>query len=153
MHIQNSNRRFFLATVFLTALFALPPIASAAEADKSEVFTVVLMPDTQFYNEKYPDTYVQQTLWIRGRVRPDNLKFCIGLGDIVNTAQEEQQWINANHAASVLDGVLPYSVVPGNHDLRAKDKKLTRDTSLYNKYFPASRYEGRKWYGGHKGDA
>jgi len=126
--------------------------ASADEAQASEVFTVVLMPDTQFYNEKYPDTYVQQTLWIRSRVKEDNLKFSIGLGDIVQNAKEEQEWINANRAASTLDGVLPYSMVPGNHDLRSKDMGKSRDSSLFNKYFPAARYEGQKWYGGHMGE-
>jgi len=136
----------------LTALLSPWLAASAAAADPNEVFTVVLLPDTQFYSEKYPDTYVQQTLWIRSRVKEDNLKFSIGLGDIVQNAKEEQEWKNANAAASHLDGVLPYSIVPGNHDQLGKGKVLTRDTSLFNKYFPASRYEGEKWYGGHMGD-
>jgi hypothetical protein len=148
MHSRYS-RRIFLSWVVLAA--TLLPLAAPA-ADPSEVFTVVLMPDTQFYSEKYPDTYVQQTLWIRSRVKEDNLKFSIGLGDIVQNAKEEQEWKNANVAASHLDGVLPYSMVPGNHDQASKDKVLTRNTTLYNKYFPPARYEGQKWYGGHMGD-
>ena len=143
------TRRTFLSFVVFSAILA-PLVVSAAEPN--EDFTVVLMPDTQFYSEKFPDTYVQQTLWIRSRVKEDNLKFSIGLGDIVQNAKEEQEWINANRAASTLDGVLPYSMVPGNHDQASKDKMLTRNTSLYNKYFPVSRYEGEKWYGGHMGE-
>ena len=146
---RRPTRRNFLSIVVFAAMLA-PLVAPAAEPN--EVFTVVLMPDTQFYSEKYPDTYVQQTLWIRSRVKEDNLKFSIGLGDIVQNAKEEQEWINANRAASTLDGVLPYSMVPGNHDQASKDKMLTRDTSLYNKYFPVSRYADEKWYGGHLGD-
>src|SRR5260221_3970122 len=141
-------RRTFLL-VSLVAALLWPLAAPVTAADPKEVFTVVLLPDTQFYSEKYPDTYVQQTLWIRSRVKEDNLKFSIGLGDIVEHAKEEQEWINANRAASTLDGVLPYSMVPGNHDQASKNKVLTRDTSLYNKYFPVSRYAGEKWYGGH----
>lgn len=148
MHHRPARRNFLLLVVFAAIL--APLVAPAAEPN--EVFTVVLMPDTQFYSEKYPDTYVQQTLWIRSRVKEDNLKFSIGLGDIVQNAKEEQEWINANRAASTLDGVLPYSMVPGNHDQASKDKMLTRDTSLYNKYFPVSRFAGEKWYGGHLGD-
>ena len=146
---RRPTRRNFLSIVVFAAMLA-PLVAPAAEPN--EVFTVVLMPDTQFYSEKYPDTYVQQTLWIRSRVKEDNLKFSIGLGDIVQNAKEEQEWINANRAASTLDGVLPYSMVPGNHDQASKDKMLKRDTSLYNKYFPVSRYADEKWYGGHLGD-
>jgi hypothetical protein len=148
------NRSFPRRTLLLVALLALllrPFLAPAAAADPKEVFTVVLLPDTQFYSEKYPDTYVQQTLWIRSRVKEDNLKFSIGLGDIVQNAKEEQEWKNANVAASHLDGVLPYSIVPGNHDLRAQDMGRSRDSSLFNKYFPAARFEGEKWYGGHMG--
>src|SRR4029453_6527400 len=51
----------------------------------------------------------------------------------------------------VLDGVVPYSSVPGNHDLVVKDKVISRDSTLYNKYFGAARYEKEPWYGGHLG--
>jgi predicted phosphodiesterase len=116
-----------------------------AEAEKS--FSVVLLPDTQFYSEKYPETYVAQTLWIRKRLKEDNVKFAVHLGDIVQTSTKENEWKNANRAMEILDGVVPYSMVPGNHDMVVK----SRDTSLYNKYFSPERFEGRKWYGGHFG--
>lgn len=148
---NRAARRTVLALPLLAALLACPLAAWSADADPSEVFTVVLLPDTQFYCEKYPETYVRQTMWIRERVKEDNLKFCIGLGDIVQNGHVEQEWIYANEAAKILDGVLPYSMVPGNHDQVTKDKVLTRDTTLFNKYFPPSRYEKEPWYGSHKG--
>jgi hypothetical protein len=114
----------------------VPAVAqTAALTDTNEVFTVVLLPDTQFYCEKYPETFVSQTMWIRERARTDNFKFVIGLGDIVQNAQLEQEWQNAHEAARLLDSVIPYSTVPGNHDLVTKDKALTRNSELYNKYF------------------
>ncbi len=147
-----ANRRAFLVICGWLALAACAPASPAAEPDRSEVFTVVLMPDTQFYCEKYPDTYVRQTMWIRERVKDDNLKFCISLGDIVQHSDIEQEWINANNAAKILDGVLPYSMVPGNHDLAFKGDALTHEAPLFNKYFPAARYDQEPWYGDHKGD-
>jgi hypothetical protein len=120
-------------------------------AGRDEVFTVVLLPDTQFYSEKYPETYVAQTMWIRERARLDNIKFVIGLGDIVQNAHVEREWQNAFEASRILDGVVPYSSVPGNHDLVAKDKVITRDSTLFNKYFGVSRYQKEPWYGGHFG--
>jgi hypothetical protein len=134
--------------------FCLVASASAAEpADPNEVFSVVLMPDTQFYSQKYPETYVAQTMWIRERVRQDNIKFVVCLGDIVQNAHVEEEWKNANQAARILDGVVPYSMVPGNHDLVTKDRQITRDSALYNHYFGVARYEKESWYGGHWGES
>ena len=118
-------------------------------AGQNEVFTLVLLPDTQFYSEKYPETFVAQTMWIRERAKQDNIKFVVCLGDIVQNAHVEQEWIRAHEAARILDGVVPYSAVPGNHDLVIKDKLITRDSTLYNKYFGVQRFTKEPWYGGH----
>lgn len=120
-----------------------------AEEEKSrESFSVVLLPDTQNYAEKYPDTYVAQTLWIREHRKEENIKFVIHLGDIVQTSTKEGEWKNANRAMKLLDDVVPYSVAPGNHDMVVK----SRDSKLYNEIFPPARFEGKAWYGGHMGD-
>jgi len=104
------------------------------------------LPDTQLYAESHPDTYLAQTKWIRQRARADNIKFVIHLGDIVQTATVEQEWRNADRAHRVLDGAVPYSVLPGNHD-GAPGK-----TPLYNKYFGPQRFKDSRWYGGHMGE-
>lgn len=123
-----------------------------APANSDDVFSVVLLPDTQFYSEKYPETYVAQTMWIRQRAAADNIKFVVCLGDIVQNAHVEKEWLNAHEAARILDGVVPYSAVPGNHDLVIRDKVITRDSTLYNKFFGASRFAKEPWYRGHFGD-
>ncbi|MEE3373193.1 MAG: metallophosphoesterase [Planctomycetota bacterium] len=121
----------------------------AADAqEQNDAFSVVLLPDTQNYSEKYPETYIAQTLWIRQRLKQDNIKFAIHLGDIVQTAGEKPEWENASLAMRLLDGVVPYSVAPGNHDMVVKK----RDTTLYNQYFSPARFAERKWYGGHLGE-
>ena len=40
----------------------------------------------------------------------------------------------------MLDGVVPYGMGPGNHD---------QPTTMYNQYFPYTRYQSQPWYGGH----
>jgi hypothetical protein len=135
--------------LWLNLLGATATAQSVAPETTNEVFTLVLLPDTQFYSEKYPETFVAQTMWIRERARVDNLKFVIGLGDIVQNAHVEREWQNAHEAARILDGVVPYSTVPGNHDLVTKDNVLTRDSTLYNKYFGVARFEREPWYGSH----
>src|SRR5690242_17365771 len=99
------------------SLIGTLPAQEARPDDPNEVFTVVLLPDTQFYSEKYPETFVAQTMWIRERAQPDNIKFVVCLGDIVQNAHVEDEWVKAHEAARILDGVVPYSSVPGNHDL------------------------------------
>ena len=44
----------------------------------------------------------------------------------------------------LLDGVVPYGIAPGNHDL---------PTTLFNWFFPFTRFAGEPWYGGHFADS
>jgi hypothetical protein len=148
----------YLATIAFAwhGFLSLIPALYSQEArpdDPNEIFSVVLLPDTQFYNEKYPETFVSQTMWIRERAKSDNIKFVVCLGDIVQNAHVEDEWLRAHEAARILDGVVPYSSVPGNHDLVVKDKVITRDSSLYNKYFGVERFRKEPWYGGHAGSS
>lgn len=142
---------FRTATQAAVAIFfAIPSVAVAQDGPDAETsFTVVLLPDTQYYSEKYPDTYVAQTLWVRERRKADAIQFAIHLGDIVQTPTKKSEWENANQAMRMLDGVVPYSMVPGNHDMVVSD----RDSTLYNEYFSPARFAGRKWYGGHMGES
>ena len=145
---------YYRHAVSLTAIALLASIVGLAVAEEPADFSVVLLPDTQIYSESFPDTYLAQTKWIKDRAGDDNIRFVIHLGDIVqNFNNAEEEWKVADRAHRVLDGVVPYSMVPGNHDMSLVDKKLTRDTLLYNKYFPPARFEKYPWYGGHYGDA
>ena len=135
-------------TVCLLAIVFANQAATSAEdpGTATESFSIVLLPDTQNYSEKYPGTYVAQATWIRQQVKADNIKFVIHLGDIVQTSTKEREWENADRAMRLLDGVVPYSMAPGNHDMVVKN----RDSTLYNKYYSPERFAGRPWYGGHK---
>lgn len=123
-----------------------------ATSQAAEPFTIGLLPDTQFYSEKYPDTYISQALWLREEFRAKRLNFVVGLGDIVQNPSVEMEWQNADKAAKILDGVVPYTIVPGNHDMVTTEAGLTRNTQLYRKYFPPARYSAEPWYGGHMGE-
>lgn len=147
--MSNTFCRLILSLFCSTCLFVFCASTAAQDAEDSEKsFSIVLLPDTQNYSEKYPETYIAQALWIRKQAKQDNIKFAIHLGDIVQTSTKQPEWENADRAMRLLDGVVPYSVAPGNHDMVVK----TRDSSLYNKYYSPERFAGRKWYGGHMGD-
>ncbi len=140
----------YLRMIALIASIASALCVNARAEDRvttEKSFTIVLLPDTQFYAEKYPETYVAQTMWIRRQLRQDNIKFVIHLGDIVQTPNQKPEWENANRAMEIIDRVVPYSMVPGNHDMDVK----TRDSTLYNAFFSPARFANEDWYGGHMG--
>jgi len=146
MHTFNTLR--FLSHALIALWIGTGGVASATEP---AAFTVAVLPDTQLYCQSFPEIYLAQTEWIRNRIEPDNIKFVIHLGDVVENADSEKEWQCADRAHRVLDGVVPYSVLPGNHDLDTDGELLTRGTSLYNKYFPPARFQKYPWYGGHMG--
>lgn len=109
-------------------------------------FTIAVLPDTQHYSEKYPDTYLAQTKWLVENQKARNIASVLHLGDITNH-NAPAEWENAVKAMRVLDGKLPYFFVPGNHDY--SDKGGCKDrTTLLNDYFPVANYRDRATFGG-----
>jgi 3',5'-cyclic AMP phosphodiesterase CpdA len=110
-------------------------------------FTVAVLPDTQHYSEKFPETYMAQTQWIAENAKARNIAWVLHLGDITNRSSV-QEWKNASAAMKVLDDAkIPYALCPGNHDYSdggtCKDRK-----TLLSDYFPASRFQGVPTFGG-----
>ena len=97
-------------------------------------------PDTQHYSEAFPPIFTSQTQWIVNNKAARNIVFVTHEGDIVEHNSLTTEWQRANTSMSLLDGVVPYGMGPGNHD---------QPTTLYNQYFPYTRYQGLPWYGGH----
>lgn len=116
--------------------YSLGVSASATFAFKP--FTLVALPDTQYYTLDYPDLLTTQTQWIVDNQLTKNIAFVMHEGDMThkNTTSE---WTNASNSFTLLDGVVPYAIVPGNHDT---------PTSNMNTYFPVSRFSSQTYYGG-----
>ncbi len=113
-------------------------------------FTVVALPDTQIYCEKYPQHFFNQAEWIVANREKHNIQFVVHLGDITNR-NTPPQWEVAQQALRKLDGAVPYSLVLGNHDCGPGGNCTTRETSL-NKYFPLERASRQATFGGVKED-
>ncbi len=78
------------------------------------------------------------------------IPFVAHLGDVVDRADQTQEWEVADAAMRTLDdAALPYSIMSGNHDVRANDEE-SRDPSTehYLRYFPTSRGEAQPGDGG-----
>ena len=139
--------------VFAAALFAafadtMPPLPEGA-------FTFAVIPDTQSYDGegrhtkrgRAPGTgpvsnvkFAATVDWLVANAEKENIRFVVHTGDIVDM-NNDFQWRFASNQMARLDGKIPYAVVPGNHDM-----KTNGDTTLFQRYFPASRYEGNPWY-------
>ena len=112
-------------------------------------FSIIVLPDTQKYSENYPEIFTSQTQWVVENVKELNIKAVIHLGDIVDDGYSEEQWINANNSMSLLDGIIPYFIIPGNHDYENPGMKGTKNSTRFNNYFSHTRYDYNGWYGGH----
>jgi hypothetical protein len=117
----------------------------AVNTYKLEPFAIIVLPDTQFYSESYPTIFSNQTQWIVDNVEDMNILFVLHEGDLVNS-DVTAQWINADGSMSLLDGHVPWAVLPGNHDGKNVGT-ATEDLNSYNTYFPYSRFSGETWYG------
>lgn len=127
----------------------------------AEPFTVVLLPDTQFYSESYPEIFEAQTQWIVDNRAALNIVYVGHLGDLVQNGSEDNdlEWDRADAAMSLLEDPvttglpegIPYGLAPGNHDqdwaFRARlgaDEGAT--TVEYNETFGVHRFEARSYY-------
>jgi hypothetical protein len=123
------------------AVAAVLGIASGAARAESS-FTVVALPDTQFYSSTYPATFTAQTNWIKTNQVGQNIVFVTHEGDIINTYTSSTEWSNAAAAMNVLDTTsIPYATCPGNHD-----SNYGTSYTAYASNFGAGRYSGKPWF-------
>jgi flagellar basal body-associated protein FliL len=111
-----------------------------------ENFTIVLLPDSQIYSQSFPHVYTNQTEWIVNYSAEYNIKYVLHEGDITNR-NTLVQWENANASQHVMDGFVPYTVSPGNHDLGPNGNAANRDTYM-NDYFNITDYQAWPTMGG-----
>ena len=129
--------------LILSLIFYDRPPPAHAESD----FTLVVLPDTQYYASSYPDIFNAQMQWIVENETTENIVFVASLGDNVDAPGDLNQWTNANAAYGILDAAgIPYGVAAGNHD-GAPDA-----TENFNAYFGEARFAEQPTYGGHYGD-
>ncbi|MCB9592548.1 MAG: metallophosphoesterase [Sandaracinaceae bacterium] len=131
----------------------------AREITAEDDFTIVVLPDTQYYTvvdrnlHRYFD---DQTRWVTENRDAYEIVGVIHNGDIVNNGDQRAQWVIADRAMDTLevatslfaDGI-PYGVGIGNHDQDTRG--VAGQTMLFNEFFGVSRFAGRLYYGGHYG--
>lgn len=138
---MKKNTIAFNLVLLITVItpFILSGCSAGIKVNDQNGFTIITLPDTQFYSAKFPQIFYQQTEWVANNVQSLNCKFVIHLGDIVDRSRDLSQWKVAQQAMSALDNKVPYCFAIGNHDM---------PTGNFNNNFPLARYENKKWFGG-----
>jgi 3',5'-cyclic AMP phosphodiesterase CpdA len=112
-------------------------------ASFEDCWSLVILPDVQYYNETFPGLFELQTQWIRSHADTLRIQYVLLPGDITNT-NSDKNWENASCALGLLDGRVPYAMCTGNHDCGPGGNAADRTTGL-DRTFPYERLAG--WSG------
>ena len=135
-----------LRVVSRGAVVALVCLASGAvphavdAASDEHAFTIVSLPDTQYYAARHPEILDAQADWIVREHASRGLAFVVHEGDIVDS-DDPTQWRRASSSLRKLDGVVPYVLASGNHDYARSGDHITRRTRM-GAFFEESRLGG-----------
>lgn len=150
-----------LASGLFAAGAATATAAPTAGEDLASRFTFAVLPDTQFYSRysadqfmpRYgSDPFAEQTKWLAANADALNIPFVAHLGDIVDRAGVQNEWTAADRAMKTLDdAALPYSILPGNHDVTDSgkwDNQLNAANEPFNRWFGPTRAAKQSTYEG-----
>ena len=137
------TKRFWKTGLMLLALLAL--IAGRVYAESRD-FSIVVLPDPQHYASKYTKVGMAQTDWICQNAEKLQIKFVVSVGDNVDNGYKDREYKNSVSFMDKLNGVVPYGVATGNHDL--KDGKKGYTCRKFVVYYGPRRFEKYPWYGG-----
>jgi Concanavalin A-like lectin/glucanases superfamily/Secretion system C-terminal sorting domain/Calcineurin-like phosphoesterase len=141
------------------------------KATAGQKFTVIVLPDTQFYTAEPQGTsggnnamFKAQTKWIADNRQSMNIVYVGQLGDCTNNGDDPPgsdntiEWRRSDTALKTIESPaltglaegIPYGVSVGNHD-QSPNGSASGTTNYYNQYFGEVRFNGRSYYGGHYG--
>jgi len=133
----------------LPAPSAAPRAGTTSELERrfrQGSYSFVLLPDTQGYSLAHPEIFLAQTRYVVSRARALDVRFVFHLGDIVDN-NTDREWERARDALSLLSGVVPLALVPGNHDYGPRGDASTRTTPL-NRFFDFRSLSASPTFGG-----
>jgi hypothetical protein len=112
-----------------------------------DAFKIVVIPDTQWAAQKWPNLISEMTHWIVQNREKENIRYVLHVGDMVQLGQSEQEWKNFDYAVRVLEqGNVPFALAVGNHDYDRIEG--SRSTVLFNRFFPLERISKVAGFGG-----
>lgn len=119
-----------------TAVAALPPPPPPPPPPAD--WTLVQLPDTQYYSESYPKHWAAISTWIVDNVEAENIKFVVNVGDITND-NSERQWTVARENLEPIMAAVPTALTTGNHDYGRGPGPAGRGTR-FEQFFPPEEF-------------
>jgi len=121
-NIEDKSGNGYNAKLFQPYFTEKAPLADYA-------YSFAVIGDTQILAVKYPEKFTALYDWVLDNVEAKKIKYVLGLGDITDddTAAE---WELAKKNITRMNGIVPYSLVRGNHD----------SINQMRKYFPMSEF-------------
>ncbi len=99
-------------------------------------YSFAIIPDIQQMSKYAPWRGENQIKWLVTNKNALNLQFAMQLGDLSDNGAREYDYMTAAINMHQMDGIIPYSIVPGNHDY--DDAAASRETDYLNKWFPVN---------------
>lgn len=133
----------FLRSGLVAASLALCSCVEPPPEHEVPLFAFAILPDTQGYAGAYPEIFESQTRWIADHAEALNIDFVLHVGDVTN-GNSNEEWDVARVSFSHLDGVVPYALVPGNHDYYPDRVRSSR----LSEFFPLDEQAAGATFGG-----
>lgn len=111
-------------------------------------YMLVVIPDIQTMVRYNKQNLTGAMTWLADNAAEKKMAFAMQVGDLSDVGTEESYYAAAAEGMSILDGKLPYSFVPGNHDYDNNCSTTARPTSYFNRYFPYAKYSATETFGG-----
>ena len=100
-----------------------------AQDDTEYAYTIAFLPDVQFTTEFFAGNLSPIFDYLLDNKDALNLQYLIGLGDLTNS-NTQAEWSLIQYQTSRLDGIIPYSLIRGNHDVTHNNSE-----PLYDAYY------------------
>jgi hypothetical protein len=101
----------------------------------------MVVPDIRYLTLSSPVMLDQMMVWIVDNAEAENIAMVLQEGDITHN-DTVAEWEVADAGFSQLDGVVPWVLCVGNHDMAGNDPD-TRDTTRFNECFGLDRMAGQ----------
>ncbi|MBO4572169.1 MAG: hypothetical protein J5762_00150 [Clostridia bacterium] len=118
-----------------------------ADGDFEYDYCFVVIPDVQACVHRRLDDYMSSLAWLADNATSLKAAFALQVGDLSDDGRESYLFNDAARGLSQLDGILPYSFVPGNHDYDDQCHE-SRALTRYNAYFSYDKHSRMKGFGG-----
>lgn len=150
MRITRFTRALSAAMVISATVVATGAYGQAAQAQAAaaETFSIVMLPDTQYASETWPELFRAQMQWVDDNQAARNIRYVLHVGDVVDESDKLYQWNNSKSAMGLPTDDVPYIIGVGNHDVDRGTATTTRTTVEYNKHYPRSRFTPLPSFGG-----